>query len=587
MKITYEEMRDTASRLPVGYYLGRKVPVMVEPSGGAYADIVKSEIHIGMDILAQAADHIAPADAAKWDREKLLRCVLYHEVGHVLLTPKWLGALTVHKPDGSGCFPAGTAHDILNIFEDERLERMLSSFFIGVDFNGFVHLVNGKNAGKSPKTDVQKIFAAIRLRKTTPKVSAAVDDAIQSLVDINATVGYCVTIGGKYPGPLYSQELDDLLKLILESKDEEQDGGDGGNGEQQQQSGGEQKPNGEQKSNGEQGEGDGDKPNDKPDETDETDNGEAEGEGEGEGEDKGENKDKDESEGEGEGEGEDGESDDEPAPPASNEESEPPEECQKPRAVAMPSGALKSLASQIFATPTAEVEKTLHRFAQRISKQKGAQAAGRWSALHGKIDTRRDAMDKERIFRRSSDIGERLMSAVNLTLWVDHSGSFSDSKDTLNEILAATAKAMKMSGGKLAVNVVKMEQFATVADEHSWTVDPQGNNDINTSYRKAWEKTRSKNRRNIDIVVFDGQNSAAAGYLQAGSSELALRSHGFGYQLDIVKQIWNSPDCWVVSDTDNQKLFDGFAPKSHRTYMKSGYAEQLQAKVIEILDRIL
>lgn len=595
MKITYEEMRDIAARLPVGYYLGRKVPVIVEPSGGAYCDTIKCEIHIGMSLLAQAASHITAADAAKWDREKMLRCVLYHEVGHVLLTPKWLFDISVAKPDGSGHFPKRrTGHDILNIFEDERLERMLSAFFIGVDFNGFVHLVNGGN--NSGKTVTEKLYNAIRLRKTTPAISTEVDDAIQSLVGISGATDAYDKIGSALAYPTYARKVDHLVKLILDESEKEQSEESGGGEQQQQQSGGEQqsdaeqeKPQGEPEGGGDSGEDEGDKSEEKSEDADKSSKS---GEDDANGEDEGKSNGEDDADGKGEDEAEDdehGDGDDGDDPEAGEEsgESEPPDGCQRPRAVSMSPGALKTLAGQIFSTPTSEVAKTLGRFAQRISKKKGAQAAGRWSALHGRIDTRRDAMDKERIFRRSSDVGERLMSAVNLTLWVDHSGSFRGSKDVLNQILAATAQAMKMSGGKLAVNVVKMKEYATVADEHEWMVDPDGDNAINNSYAAAWEKTRRRERRNIDIVVFDGICSASAYYLHCGSSLANVRGTPNGYELDIVKKMWDSPDCWILSDTDNKELFDAMAPRSHRTYMGSGYAEQLQAKVIEILDRIL
>ena len=610
MKITYEEMRDIAARLPVGYYLGRKVPVIVEPSGGAYCDAIKCEIHIGMSLLAQAASHITAADAAKWDREKMLRCVLYHEVGHVLLTPKWLFNISVAKPDGSGCFPRSTTgHDILNIFEDERLERMLSAFFIGVDFNGFVHLVNGGN--NSGKTVTEKLYNAIRLRKTTPAISTEVDDAIQSLVGISGATDAYDEIGSAYAYTAYSRKVDHLVKLILDESEKEQSEESGGGEQQQQQSGGEQqsdaeqeKPQGEPEGGGDSGEDEGDKSEEKSEDADKSSkfgkddadgededksNGEDKNNGEDEGkdnEDDADGKGEDEAEDDEHGDGDDGDDDEDPEAGGESGESEPPDGCQKPRAVSMSPGALKTLAGQIFSTPTPEVAKTLGRFAQRISKKKGMQAAGRWSALHGKIDTRRDAMDKERIFRRSSDVGERLMSAVNLTLWVDHSGSFCGSKDVLNQILAATATAMKMSGGKLAVNVVKMEEYATVADEHAWAVDPSGDNDINNSYVAAWERTRRKERRNIDIVVFDGVCSYGAHALHCKRSLGSVRKMRSD-ELDAVKKMWDNPDCWILSDTDNKELFDAMAPRSHRTYMGSGYAEQLQAKVIEILDRIL
>lgn len=193
MKITYEEMKDIAKTLPIGYYLGRKVEVVIDPSGGAYADIVKNIIHVGFDTIRQAADHIDAAEAAKWDRENLLRCVLYHEVGHLLLTHEYIGRYARYV----GCLSfknsevkkwaldlnSSQCHAIMNIFEDERLECILSSFFMGVDFKAFCKLIN---KGCSAKDDIMKLVDIIRLRKTTKEISDRVDDIIDNCCGISA-----------------------------------------------------------------------------------------------------------------------------------------------------------------------------------------------------------------------------------------------------------------------------------------------------------------------------------------------------------------------------------------------------------------
>ena len=227
-------------------------------------------------------------------------------------------------------------------------------------------------------------------------------------------------------------------------------------------------------------------------------------------------------------------------------------------------------------TPTQDVKDTLRRFAVRLSKRKGTQAAGCWSALHGRIDTRRDAMDKDRIFRRMSDAGDSLMSSVHLVLWIDVSGSFSESQETLNRILAAASEAMGMSGGKLDVDVVKMGTKAEVAKPNEWEVECCTGNAIDRTYHKAWLMTRRKDRRNIDIVVFDGD----------AKSDDGGRSENMPDGTPVEAVIWNSPDCYIVSDSYNRRYFDRI-PRAHKTYIGSGYAEKLQKGLLEMLDRIL
>jgi hypothetical protein len=554
MKITLKEMVEVAKRLPIGYYLGRKTPVIVEVGMNAYCTTVNGEIHIGIGLLQRAADNIDPSKADKWDKEVLLRCLLYHEIGHLLLTPKYLKYITVIKPDGS-IANVQEGHAIINIFEDERIEQLLASTFYGVDFKAFCLLVN-KNADES-NTFTDKFFDAVRLRKTSPSKSAAIDNAICRLKNYTALSEYL----DEYKESLNAliQELfkDDEEKSEQSKQEQSKDKGEGQSSKSEgdseddkgKGSGGEEEAEDEEESSSASP-----SPNNSPNEEENPANNPASEE----------------------------EKDDENA---AGEDKEP-TGAKGVRSPITP-GFLKELASVVFGDPTQDIQNTLNRFANRLAKKRGAQTAGCWSGLHGRIETKRDAMDKDKIFRRKSDVGDKLMQSVNLTLWVDHSGSFYSSRDKLNQILTAVYKTLQMTAGKLNVNVVKMEEYATVARPNEWAVNPLGDNSINDTYAAAWERTRKKDRRNIDIVVFDGACGCAAYNLFKGSRNTEKVKLNRKYEVGIANKIWNSHDCWVVSDEQNRKFFTLAMPKAHITYIESDYAEHLQAKVMEILDRIL
>ena len=156
---------------------------------------------------------------------------------------------------------------------------------------------------------------------------------------------------------------------------------------------------------------------------------------------------------------------------------------------------------------------------------------------------------------------------------MDTSGSFCRSVPLLNQILAATYRAMKMSGGKLDVDVVKMNYGASVASPNDWQIVAHGGNNLNHTYVDAWRKTRKKNKRNIDVVVFDGK--ACVYYRDARAS------------IDeIVKLIWDSPDCHLVVDNTNGDWASNLK-RAHVTLLTGNYAESLQDEVIKLLDRIL
>ena len=625
MKLRLDEMKEIAKRLPIGYYLGRKVPVEVVNGYEAKCDAIKGNIIIGLFLLQEAADHVSPEEEATWDREKLLRCILYHEIGHLLLTPPLLkGKVTVRDKSGRA---TRNSRDIVNIFEDERIETVLSCFFLGVDFKGFVSIFNRpgakpKKSGRSRKGAVEKFYDAVRLRDASPDILDAVDSAIVKLATVTAF--------GRFDSYEYSELLTDLYNRIVsddKSKssggggDESGDARDGDSGDSESKGGGKSEPKPSDGSESKQDDGKSDGGKDDSEQSDESsepsdgEDGDKSGEPSG-GEDESKSDTSDGDVGDcgdddgdsgssydgkppdGESDGDDdaeggggkpssgdagGECDSEGATP-SDASGEPDDKdggddgLVKPgrKMPELPDDLLEKLADKMFVTPPPDVAKTLERFATRLSKKKGTQAACRWSGLHGKIDTRRDAMDKERIFRRPSDVGESLMTAINLVLWIDISGSFSASTAVLNQILAATATAMGMTGGKLDVKVVKIGDTASVARTDDWKIQCTQCNSVNMTYHKAWMETRDKTRRNIDIVVLDGD----------AKSDEYIKSETMPDGRPIEKVIWDNPDCHIVCDECNRRYFGAFT-RAHVTYLESGYASSLKDEVMKTLDRIL
>lgn len=586
MKITYEEMKDIAKTLPIGYYLGRRVEVMIDPSGGAYADIVKNVIHVGFDIIRQAADHIDAAEAAKWDRENLLRCVLYHEVGHLLLTHEYVGRYTdcveylpfKNSKVRDWAYDLGSTqrHAIMNIFEDERLECILSSFFMGVDFKAFCKLVN---KGCSAKDDIMKLGDIIRLRKTTKEISDRVDDIIDKHCGISAgrNDNYVYDLMKSYVGDVLTLAYDLIHTPPKDEKKDEKSDEAGKPDESDDSSDGSPDDPSEDKRNPTEGKDEGKdegKGEDKGKDGDDEDDGEDDGKGD-DGDSSGE--DGEDKDGDG-GTGEEGDSSEASSENAESVDGDPSDaeddESITPRKPHVCSDFLANAADGLFATPTPEVGAKFDQLARRLAKRKGLHAAGCYSALHGKINVKRDAMDKDRIFRRSSDVGDMINSGTNITLWVDVSGSFASSVPILNRILSAANRVMSMSRN-MSISVVKMNDKAVVAGDNNWEIEAGGGNYIGKSYLNAWRKTRNKSCRNIDIVVFDGD--AKSDYPDPGE-EWSGRP--------IEQTIWDHPDCHIISDEYNSYYFDTLH-NAHVTYVKGNYAERLEAEFVKIVDRIM
>ena len=146
MKILLSELEKIVKEIPISYYCGYPISITVDKDAEvSYYSPVSDSIVISLkqvnDALAMASDEC--------DKMSTARAFVYHEVSHSMLTPKDL------KMD-----------DIVNIVEDERIERYYNNFYYGVNFKKNIYNVCGyKNMNdvipsKNPK---EAFFQLVRL----------------------------------------------------------------------------------------------------------------------------------------------------------------------------------------------------------------------------------------------------------------------------------------------------------------------------------------------------------------------------------------------------------------------------------------
>ena len=94
--------------------------------------------------------------------------MLYHEVSHAILTP------------GEHLRPT----DIINIFEDERIESVLRHYYHGVNFRKQLYDGYGGHAPKA-KDSIGAFFNAVRFGLGTGKVQKAVNELLKEYAEMN------------------------------------------------------------------------------------------------------------------------------------------------------------------------------------------------------------------------------------------------------------------------------------------------------------------------------------------------------------------------------------------------------------------
>lgn len=202
MEITFERAKSILNTLPVSYYLKRKIKVDLVKTGTSYIDFLKDTLFISYRQLTNALLTYSTIDFSNEEIEKNIRCLMYHEVSHALLTPKELGA-----------------EDIINIFEDERIETILKDFYLNTDFKSFVKKVNHYK-GEAPINAMQKFYHVVRFRVGEKEYLDRVNQIIMTYTYINSStwstsdlIHYRIAIRDLYEDIKKSFESDNEDKL--------------------------------------------------------------------------------------------------------------------------------------------------------------------------------------------------------------------------------------------------------------------------------------------------------------------------------------------------------------------------------------
>lgn len=186
MSVTYFEVKKVFDTLPVGYYIGRDVKRELSKSeDGSYYDPMNDKIIISFPFIKEGLDKSETTDI-----ENDTRTLLYHEVSHAFLTPKRLinafrycGARFGYNELTIGI----SFNSIINIFEDERIERIFDNYFYGVNFRKYCERVNNWK-GISHATDIKEAwFDFIRFRVTVKRCEELLPQ-IDEIIKINKTL---------------------------------------------------------------------------------------------------------------------------------------------------------------------------------------------------------------------------------------------------------------------------------------------------------------------------------------------------------------------------------------------------------------
>jgi len=208
MTIEFNLVKNILDTLPIGYYLGRNIKVVLVNSDKSYFIPSEDVIHIGYQMIANAFNVLSEEDKNKYDIEEIIRGLLYHEISHVILTPDLYSA-------------ANRNHDIINVFEDERIETVFKSFYMNTNFRKNLIFLNklDENVDMPITNAYNAFYSVVRFHKGKREFIVRASKIISRYACINAsTTTYIIYDYVKAILQLY----DDIAKDFKNNKEQYQ-----------------------------------------------------------------------------------------------------------------------------------------------------------------------------------------------------------------------------------------------------------------------------------------------------------------------------------------------------------------------------
>lgn len=191
MIYSFTEVKKKLKELPVGYYAFARIPFSIsEDEETSYYNPKENAIVISYPIIRQGLENAEKAhELTEEENENAVRAMLYHEISHAILTPRELRMTNV-----------------LNVFEDERIETVLANYYLDVNFKENARFINDW-VPHTPKSAMDEFYQTVRFRyNDDATLTKIVTDIIRCYRSMNSTTIYNLRS--------YEREVSDLYNLI-------------------------------------------------------------------------------------------------------------------------------------------------------------------------------------------------------------------------------------------------------------------------------------------------------------------------------------------------------------------------------------
>ena len=460
MKPSVGYCQDVLKTLPVGYYLGHPVSLRLDPTGDStYIELDCERVTVSYKNICTALEN-APDDI---DPEPIIRALLYHEISHALLTPRDLLSIVNGNLIYKCCsryknsadkvaYIRAHVHDIINIFEDERIETTCHDYYMNVDFKRLLVLLNGDPKNFINRDPIGKFFALVRYRIGPKEQLETVSSIIKQFYGETYMMQHCET---------YVKSIIKLFASMLPSDFQYQHNSNEQDNSSMQDA---------QDNSAMQDAQDNDSAQD--DQNDGTENQTSNA-------------------------------------PLTDDQIDAIAQAIEEKLKACPIDIGKSQIKEVFKTlstnrEAAAIRAQFERVIQTALNKHNAQSSGSLG-YSGRIDPRSVTNKDYRWFaKKSQGSSVKRFSKIQFNLFCDNSGSFASSRLKMNAVILAL-KELAAANHDIQVKVIHCGSGVTVPDQESPWLNCIGGSYFSENLPTIYKEAQRSDATNINMVVFDGE----------------------------------------------------------------------------------
>lgn len=218
-----------------------------------------------------------------------------------------------------------------------------------------------------------------------------------------------------------------------------------------------------------------------------------------------------------------------------------------------------------------EMIESVQQILQRISKSTSKNGSA-INAYSGVFDPRSVVRDDYKYFVQQNRIGHiKAFSKVHLNLFIDRSGSFRSSQDTVNKLLYSL-RLFENSNPNFTFDLVTCGMGERLETKKDRIMECRGGNKLDHNVFDLFKKLQFAGQTNYNIVLFDGDAFSDYSY-----KETAEAQKNFG--------AFNASNVTIISDYDNKDAIEKYACSAKKIFTYD-YANELCKNVMNALQML-